>query len=166
MKCESCKKKLATVHLTEIIGNEKQEKHFCEDCAQNVTNHFPKAPTPSDILASIINQVSPEIREMSKTTCPVCGLSYLEFRSQGRLGCPMDYNVFEKGLIPLIEKMHSSSQHVGKIPANASTEVVKKNELMQLRKELNEAVVKEDYERAAQLRDKIYEISGKIDDGN
>ena len=44
MKCESCNKKLATVHLTEIIENEKKERHFCEDCAQNVTNHFPKAP--------------------------------------------------------------------------------------------------------------------------
>ncbi len=70
MKCESCNKKLATVHLTEIIENEKKERHFCEDCAQNVTNHFPKAPSPSDILTSLINQVSPEIREMSKTTCP------------------------------------------------------------------------------------------------
>ena len=103
---------------------------------------------------------------MSKTTCPVCGLSYLEFRSQGRLGCPMDYNVFKKGLLPLIEKMHGSSQHVGKIPANAGVEIVKKNELIQLRKELNESVGKEDYERAAQIRDKIYELSGNIDDGD
>ncbi len=166
MKCESCNKKLATVHLTEIVGNEKKEKHFCEDCAQNFTTHFPKTPKPSDILASIINQVSPEIREMSKITCPVCGISYLEFRSQGRLGCPMDYNVFKKGLLPLIEKMHGSAQHVGKIPANAGTEVVKKNELIKLRRELNEAVSKEDYERAAQVRDKIYELSGNIDDGD
>jgi protein arginine kinase activator len=78
----------------------------------------------------------------------------------------MDYNVFKKGLLPLIEKMHGSSQHVGKIPANAGVEVVKTNELIQLRRDLNEAVGKEDYEKAAQIRDKIYELSGNIDDGN
>ena len=142
MKCESCNKKLATVHLTEIVEKEKKERHFCEDCAQNVTNHFPKAPSPSDILTSLINQVSPEIREMSKATCPVCGLSYLEFR------------------------MHGSSQHVGKVPANAGAEIVKKNELIQLRKELNEAVERENYEKAAELRDKIYELSGNVEDGD
>ncbi|MDR4497045.1 MAG: UvrB/UvrC motif-containing protein [Candidatus Scalindua sp.] len=166
MKCESCGKKIATVHLTEIVGKEKKEKHLCEECAHNVTSHFPKAPTPSDILTSIINQVSPEIEEMSKTTCPVCGLSYLEFRTQGRLGCPMDYDVFKKGLLPLIERMHGSSQHVGKVPPNASDEVVRKNELMQLRKELNKAVEKEDYEKAAQIRDKIYGFSGNINNGD
>ena len=166
MKCESCKKKLATVHLTEIVGNEKKEKHFCEDCAQDITNHFPKAPSPSDILANLINQVSPEIREMSKMVCPVCGLSYLEFRSHGRLGCPMDYNVFKKGLLPLLERMHGSAQHVGKVPTNVSTEIIKKNELIKLRKELNESVEKEDYERAAQIRDKIYELSGNVEDGD
>ncbi len=166
MKCESCNKKLATVHLTEIIENEKKERHFFFFFAQNVTNHFPKAPSPSDILTSLINQVSPEIREMSKTTCPVCGLSYLEFRSQGRLGCPLDYNIFEKGLLPLIERMHGSTQHVGKVPANAGSEIVKKNELIQLRKELNEAVERENYEVAAELRDKIYELSGNVKDGD
>ena len=62
--------------------------------------------------------------------------------------------------------MHGSSQHVGKIPANADVEVVKTNELIQLRRDLNEAVGKEDYEKAAQIRDKIYDLSGNIDDGN
>lgn len=166
MKCGACGKKVATVHLTEIVGNEKKEKHFCEDCAQNISNHFPKAPSPSDILSSIINQISPEIKEMSKMVCPVCGISYLDFRSQGRLGCPMDYSIFKKGLLPLIEKMHGSTQHVGKIPANAGTEAIKKNELIQLRKELNEAVGKENYEKAAQIRDRIYEHSGNISDGD
>ena len=78
----------------------------------------------------------------------------------------MDYNVFKKGLLPLIERMHGSSQHVGKVPANAGAEIVKKNELVQLRKELNEAVERENYEKAAELRDKIYELSGNVEDGD
>lgn len=160
MKCESCNKKYATVHLTEIVGNVKKERHLCEECAQGVSTQIAKVPSPTEILTNLINQVAPGINELSKIVCPVCGLSYLEFRSHGRLGCPMDYTVFRKGLIPLLEKMHSSSQHVGKVPSRAGKEMIKKNELMQLRNELNKSIEKEDYERAAELRDKIYELSG------
>lgn len=159
MKCESCNKKHANVHITEILGDEKSERHLCEDCAQNVTNSFTKMPSPSDILSSLISQVAPEIGEMSKIVCPVCNISYLEFRSQGRLGCPMDYTAFEKSLIPLLEKMHGSSQHIGKVPPAAGKEVITKNRLIQLRKDLNVAVEKENYESAALLRDEILGIT-------
>ena len=27
-------------------------------------------------------------------TCPHCGIKFMEFRAQGRLGCPHDYEVF------------------------------------------------------------------------
>ncbi len=160
MKCESCNKKHATVHLTEIVGSVKKERHLCEDCAQGFNSQIAKMPSPTEILTSLINQVAPEISEMSKIVCPVCGLSYLEFRSHGRLGCPMDYTIFRKGLIPLMEKMHGGTQHVGKVPSKAGKELIKKNEVLQLRNELNKAVEREDYERAAELRDKIYELSG------
>lgn len=32
--CQNCNKKAATVHVTEIVGNEKKEIHLCEDCAR------------------------------------------------------------------------------------------------------------------------------------
>jgi protein arginine kinase activator len=76
----------------------------------------------------------------------------------------MDYTIFRKGLLPLLEKMHGNTQHVGKVPSRAGKELIKKNELMQLRSELNKAVEKEDYEKAAELRDKIYGLSGDNDE--
>ncbi|MFQ5956940.1 MAG: UvrB/UvrC motif-containing protein [Candidatus Brocadiales bacterium] len=163
MKCESCNKRHATVHLTEISGNEKREQHLCDECAHNLNNQLVKMPSPADILTSLINQVAPEIGEMSKTSCPACGMSYLEFRSSGRLGCPMDYMAFKKGLNPLLEKMHGASQHIGKVPSRAGKELVVKNEVLQLRKELDKAVEKEDYEKAARIRDRIFELSGSDD---
>ncbi len=163
MKCESCNKRHATVHLTEISGNEKREQHLCDECAQNLNSQMVKMPSPADILTSLINQVAPDIGEMSKTSCPACGISYLEFRSNGRLGCPMDYTAFKKGLVPLLEKMHGSSQHIGKVPSHAGKELVVKNEVLQLRKELDKAVEREDYERAAKIRDRIFELSGSDD---
>ena len=163
MKCESCNKKHANVHITEIHGEKKKERHLCEDCAQDVSNSITKMPSPSDILTNLISQVAPEIGEMSKIVCPVCNISYLEFRSQGRLGCSMDYTAFEKGLIPLLEKMHGSSQHIGKVPPAAGKEVVRKNKLIQLRKDLNSVVENEDYENAATIRDEINTLAGESD---
>lgn len=163
MKCETCNKKHANVHITEIHGEKKKERHLCEECAQKVSNSFTKMPSPSDILTNLISQVAPEIGEMSKIVCPVCNISFLEFRSQGRLGCPMDYTAFEKGLIPLLEKMHGNSQHIGKAPPAAGKEVIKKNRLIQLRKDLNYAVENENYENAATIRDEINSLTGKSD---
>ena len=163
MKCESCNKKHANVHITEIHGEKKKERHLCEECAQNVSSSITKMPSPSDILTNLISQVAPEIGEMSKIVCPVCNISYLEFRSHGRLGCSMDYTAFEKGLIPLLEKMHGSSQHIGKVPPAAGKEVIRKNRLIQLRKDLNSAVENENYENAATIRDKIHTLTGKSD---
>ena len=61
MKCESCNKKHATVHLTEIVGTTKKERHLCEECAQGINTQLAKVPSPTEILTSLINQVAPEI---------------------------------------------------------------------------------------------------------
>jgi len=119
MKCEACGKRSATVHLTDIEGNKKRERHLCEECAQSMAEGAPTAITHADILTTLINQVAPELAEMHKTECPSCGLTYLEFRSSGRLGCAHDYVAFKKGLLPLLEKIHGSTHHVGKVPRNA-----------------------------------------------
>ena len=36
MFCERCKQREATVHLTEIIRNEKTEIHLCDSCARDM----------------------------------------------------------------------------------------------------------------------------------
>jgi len=165
MKCESCGKKPATVHMTEIAGKKKEERHLCDECAQSLGgSSIPKLLTPADILSSLLKQVAPELEEMQKTVCPVCGLSYLEFRSGGRLGCANDYVAFKKGLTPLLERIHGGSQHVGKMPSQVAEPVAAKaSEMTQLRKELDKAVAHEEFEKAAELRDRIKALIGKSD---
>ena len=160
MMCQNCGKKHATVHLTEINGDEKIERHLCEDCAQDITAHMPKSFNPAEFLTSLISQVAPEIKEMATTTCDKCGLSYLEFRSQGRLGCANDYDAFEAGLAPILEKIHGSSQHKGKSPKQTHAGAEQQTTVVLLRQELEEAVAVEDYERAAVLRDRLRELTG------
>jgi protein arginine kinase activator len=102
--------------------------------------------------------VSSDLKELLEQECPHCGMNYPEFRTRGRLGCPEDYRVFQKGLEPLLEKIHGSTQHIGKIPSNAGKEVARQKTLRKLRHDLDKAVKLEAYEDAASIRDEIRKL--------
>jgi len=155
MICQRCKKRQATVHLTEIVKDEKREKHLCEKCAAQ-EGLTVKAQVPiNELLTSfVLEQLGAQ--ELGKLTCSSCGMTFLEFRNSGLLGCPGDYDAFAKALVPLLERTHEgASQHVGKVPARGEASQKKQHELMGLRRELSEAIEQENYETAAALRDKI-----------
>ena len=160
MKCENCQTNTATVHLTQIEDDGTHEHHLCEDCAHELDSPIPKSFNPAELLTSLISQVAPEIKEMSTTRCSACGLSYLEFRSQGRLGCAHDYEAFQNGLVPILEKIHGASYHKGKTPSTSNSSAAQQSEVVRLRMELEEAVTVEDYERAASLRDRLRNLTG------
>ncbi len=63
-----------------------------------------------------IGQTAEELAQLDQQACPVCGITFYEFRSQGRLGCPHDYVAFQTQLEPLILNVHGESEHVGKRP--------------------------------------------------
>ena len=55
--------------------------------------------------------------EIADLTCPKCGITFREFRTQGQLGCRHDYEVFAEHLGPLIERAHGgATRHTGKRP--------------------------------------------------
>jgi len=89
--------------------------------------------------------------------CPDCGIGFLDFRRQGRLGCPRDYDVFREQLRTLIERLHRCSRHSGKRPASAGTSVGEFCEQRRLRRELAAAVANDDLSLAAKLRDELRE---------
>ena len=84
-----------------------------------------------------------------KQVCPVCQVTFLEFRNSGRLGCPYDYEVFRDELMPLLENIHGETRHSGKVPRRAPRNTQQQTTLIQLRNELKRAVAAEDYEVAA-----------------
>ena len=77
--------------------------------------------------------------------------------------CPNCYRVFRDNLEPILRRLHGSAEHTGKMPARMADEIKTSNELKRLKAELASAVENEQYEKAAELRDRIREIenSGK-----
>ena len=155
--CDNCGSKPATVNLTQIENNEMFSYHLCEDCAAQkgleATTEPPTSPLP-DFLAQIGDE--PRKEEISDSECSFCGLTFPAFRETGRLGCPHCYETFESHLRRLLRRVHGGTKHVGKIylpPDPTVSEIEKQMEA--LRRKLNRAVEAEDFERAAELRDKI-----------
>jgi protein arginine kinase activator len=153
VKCASCSNP-ATVHLTDIVNGHKKELHLCQNCAEQQELIKHQELNLSAILQTVIGQhVSQLADDLARLTCPACGIKYMEFRAEGRLGCPHDYEVFRAGLEPLLQRIHRAAKHVGKKPRHGQHRVGLQAELVQLRQQLRAAVEAEAYEEAAQIRD-------------
>jgi protein arginine kinase activator len=160
MRCEKCPKP-ATFHITDIVEKGKhQEFHFCDEHARQhlaPTDETSEQPISELAKKLIVSGQGPQ-REPSpadKQVCPICQITFLEFRNSGRLGCPYDYEVFRDELMPLLENIHGETRHSGKVPRRAPRNTQQQTTLIQLRNELKRAVAAEDYESAARLRDQI-----------
>jgi protein arginine kinase activator len=160
MKCQRCEKP-ATFHITELVEETPQEIHLCEDHARGYLQQADESETPSPTLAAMLaeqlklGQTAQELARLDKQACPVCGITFYEFRQQGRLGCPHDYVSFEDELEPLITNIHGAREHTGKRPARAGSGTDRRTDLIRLRREMKDAVEAENYERASELRDAI-----------
>src|SRR5438034_293476 len=158
MKCQKCTK-AATLHITEVLGDEQfEELHLCEECANKYLyepqqkGHGPKGGDVEAVAEG--DEGSP----FGQRECPLCGLKFVEFRNTGRLGCPHDYQEFREELVPLLENIHGETRHCGKTPRRLPQNKQTQSELIQLRKQLQQAVTREAYEDAARLRDRIREL--------
>lgn len=152
--CQKCNNVHATVHLTDIVNGEKREWHLCSDCAEK-EGIVAKTPQINQLLQEFVMQKA-SLKELAGLTCDHCGMSFVEFRTNGQLGCPNDYDAFKQALEPLIERSHEgATQHCGKIPRRVATPVRAKIDLVRLRRQLKMAVDAEEYENAARLRDEI-----------
>jgi protein arginine kinase activator len=153
MKCDLCDKD-AVVHLTQVVNGEMKEVHLCEEhaVAQGIDLNSPISIT--DILMGLSSPQKDFSSELG-LACPRCGMVRDEFRKTGRLGCPDCYKTFMAELTMAIKAMHHSGQHLGKIPAREGSQTRIKSQIARLQKELEAAIAREDFEKAAKLRDQI-----------
>ena len=167
MLCDICKKNQATVHLTEIIDDQMNELHLCEDCARNKSAAMEQQFGLSDLLAGMADFEKPNKDEENVTVkCPNCNLTYADFKKIGRLGCGQCYEAFRKYLAPLLKRIHGSNQHVGKSPLKGKTENKPGRpnmDLGNLKADMQRAIQREDFEEAARLRDQIKKISSQVE---
>ncbi len=165
MLCDLCKKRVANIHFTEIVNGQVNEIHLCETCAQGKgIGEVSLEPSFSfaDIFAGLLDTEVPfGIPQDVTLECKNCGLTYANFRKGGRLGCSECYETFKENLVPLLRKIHGSVQHIGKAPLKEKPKPKFTSKIRELRNELNKVVLKEEFEKAAEIRDRIKELEKK-----
>lgn len=166
MQCQVCKKNTATIHLTELIDGDRFESHLCESCAvqQGIKVHS-QIPL-NELLDNLLSEKSDSDKKATgvsdKRLCSQCGMTLEKIRAEGILGCPQDYEIFERDLMPLLKKVQGSKTiHTGKVPTGASSKTKLQATLLKLKKELQDALQCENYETAARLRDEMKEVKKK-----
>ena len=177
MTCDICGKNPATVHLTEIIDDQMNELHLCEECAHKKSAQMEQQFGLSDLLAGLAGfEKQKDEKEGLSLKCPNCGMTFKDFKKIGRLGCGECYTAFRSFLGPLLKRIHGSNLHCGKTPVSriakltrkrtsgvreansAPLPVVQSDDVQSLRIRLQKAVETEAYEEAARLRDQIKEL--------
>lgn len=159
MNCDVCKTSPATVFLTQIVEGKMQKVNLCEACSKEKGVTDPTGFALADLLLGLGAAQEME-RGGSVQKCPVCGFSQADFKKTGRLGCGACYETFADGLASLLKGMHKGTEHVGKIPARALESLERESQVKTLQRDLHKAVAAEDYESAAQLRDRLKEFGG------
>lgn len=167
MKCQKCEKP-ATFHITELADDEVSALHYCAECAES---YLKPAEMTEEVESNIgaaltkhlkIGQTAEELHRLDQKNCPICGITFYEFRQSGRLGCPNDYEFFSDELNPLIVNIHGETEHVGKRPQYAGNVLEKQTEVIRLRREMRDAVDREDYELASRIRDEIKKLGEEL----
>ena len=162
MVCDNCKERDAVINLTQVEHDSKVTLHLCEQCARekgvetggSVLNSplgdFIKAMGKGGAGAALLPASSDGLR------CPACGSTLKDFRESGRLGCDQCYAAFDVHLRDLLRRLHGSSQHVGErylAPGDATSDP--RSHVLELKAQLRRAVENENFELAADLRDRI-----------
>ena len=163
MLCDSCKERDAVINLTQVEHDSKVTLHLCEQCASQkgveTGGSVLKSPLGGFITAmgkggaaSLVPAQADGLR------CESCGSTLKDFREAGRLGCAHCYEAFETHLRDLLRRLHGSSQHLGERyapPGGGEQPADPRAKLLDLKDQLRRAVDNENFELAAELRDRI-----------
>lgn len=166
MICEDCRQRPASVHFSQSVGGQKTELHLCSGCA-NRRGGAQFWVDPNFMGVNLFSQgvnlfshlaqppASPSPPRAPGGTCPSCGLGYQQFLNSSLLGCPDCYAAFREPLDQLMRQFQAGPRHQGKIPLRQGGTTRLRRRIQQIRGELQQAVEREQFERAATLRDEM-----------
>ncbi len=167
MLCEKCKKRTATVFYNENINGKVRSYSLCGECAaklrekgdlQDITSMIgsfadPFAELHDNLFGGFFGM--PTLKSSPTEKKCNCGCTYADIAREGRVGCPECYRVFADELERTIQSVHGATSHTGTVPSRHRAKKERAAHLRALKKEMQEAIQKEDFERAATLRDDI-----------
>jgi len=162
MICEICKDKTAVFHVQQIMGEDVYEMHLCRDCAskKGISRDGKSFDfSLSKLLTGFIRNTALPAKSINELDrCKTCGTKVSEMEEDGQVGCPNCYTSFRSSVAAAVSLNGSYIYHTGKLPAKLKTYKTILIDKEYLKRELEEAVLNEEYENAVILRDKLTKL--------
>ena len=159
MMCEICGAEEGQIKYTKVINGEKVEFFICKNCAKEKGFQTPDA-------ASMEGVGGEEKKTQHDAVCAMCGWKLTDVEKRGKFGCANCYEVFRPYIQNLVNKLHGKVKHKGKVPVLDEGKLIIKKRIREVKKELDAAIKKEQYQLAAKLRDRIETLSLKMEESD
>lgn len=164
-RCSACGERESVVELSHVEDGEVKQVPLCAKCAaeKGIQTPAAHADTPlGSLLAALSGEGLKPIEPtgIPEVPCLHCGATLEDFRQTGRLGCETCYQSFAEPLRELLRRLHGSTTHTGKShepPGSPSVSVAETTRA--LRQRLSSAIAAEQFELAAELRDRLKGLS-------
>ena len=179
MLCQKCKKNNATIHYRENINGKVTEYSLCADCAAELERDgVIKFENPfsdfmrdgifdfSSMLPSFFTSLNHALGSGESKRCPVCGSTFSDIARTGHIGCPQCYETFADELAATVNQLHGTSKPQGRIPKRFGEKQNREAEINSLKEEQKKAIEAQEFEKAAELRDKIKALEAEVNSAN
>ena len=168
MLCEKCKKKKATVFYNENLGGKTRSCSLCADCAEAMrrTGELEDVYLPasggfgcseSDMFGNLCGITVPH-NVAAVRTCPVCSSTLSGIAQSGNVGCAACYRTFREELCASLHAPTGNVPYPGRTPRKFRLRREREARASLLREQMKQAVLAEDFETAALLRDQIHTL--------
>ncbi|MBR2461418.1 MAG: UvrB/UvrC motif-containing protein [Clostridia bacterium] len=156
MMCQKCGKRAASVHIKKVVNGAVGEEYLCAECAgsSGIGMVHPFEKGIEELFGNLFAS-SPAGVTVSRKSCPLCGATLRDISGSGKVGCAKCYEVFRDDLRSTVSGIHGNVHHVGRAPGNHREMMERQAKLDELKREQHKAVEEQNYERAAELRDRI-----------
>ncbi len=153
MLCDDCKRNEASYHEVREINGYRTDVHLCSVCAQKrgVRNEFSLFDS---LLSGFGFESISSPQKITSSVCSKCGHTLENYYATGLLGCKDCYDEFASYILPSLRNTQAKVLHVGKKPG-VKPAVVKNPEYDILKAQLLKCVEEEEYEKAAEIQEKI-----------
>ncbi len=175
MLCQKCNHNNATVHFEQNINGKVTKMDLCPECAKELgigaNMNFGGFGGFNSLFDNFFGGLFEPVGSHISLSCNSCGEDMSSLSNSSFLGCSDCYDVFDSIIENSLGRYQRGTRHTGKRPGrfglkrNNENEAKEENkpvsEIDKLKAELNEAVKTENYEKAAELRDKIKKLENK-----
>ena len=180
-KCSICGEKEALIFVRVYTGGSFEEKALCASCAIKYLEGKEEVKSLSfvdeklmgfvhemrDLMTDLVTDITSFINTIQYTDektkeikCPVCGLSYNDFKEKGYLGCSACYGSFSESINEFVFEMERGYSHKGKVPKRFDELLSLKKEIYDIKCEIDRSIQTENYEKVMKLSNRLKKLIG------